>query len=431
MTISRFAGWSLLAAAGTIALAAPAAAADVTATERISVAADGTQGDGASLLPSTDAAGHYVVFLSDASNLVAGDTNGHSDVFLRDTRLNTVRLISTGLDAAPANGRAGLPRISADGRFVVYYSQATNVVADPAGPRAIYNVYVYDRDAGTTERIPAGNSGGMSADISDDGRWVTYQSHSDDLVPDVSGGWNVFAYDRQEHTTVLVTRAADGTPASTGGNQARISGDGRYVAFLSGSADIVAGDTNDEIDVFVRDLRAETTVRVSVSTGGAQGDGWSAGPSISADGRIVAFAADSSTLTPGDTNGDYDVFVHDTATGTTRLISHTHDGSAAGFGFSYSPDVSDDGTHVAFWSSVWNLVPDDTNWAGDTFVYDLRAGSVTRVSVTSDGAQAGGADSGVVTAGGEYVFYRASATDLVPGDTNGVDDVFRTSLAAL
>jgi Tol biopolymer transport system component len=190
----------------------------------------------------------------------------------------------------------------------------------------------------------------------------------------------------------------------------------------------VAGDTNDEIDVFLRDLPAGTTVRVSVSADGAHSDGWSAGPSISADGRVIAFASDASTLTPGDTNGDYDVFVHDSVTGATRLISHAHDGSAAGFGFSYSPDVSDDGTHVAFWSSVWSLVPDDTNWVGDTFVYDLQAASVTRVSVTGDGAQAGGSDSGVVTAGGEYVFYRASAADLVPGDSNCVDDVFRTSL---
>jgi Tol biopolymer transport system component len=432
MITTRMAGWSLLAAAGTFAVSTPAAAAPAAArvlsTERISVAADGTQGDGASLLPSTDAAGRYVAFLSDAANLVPGDTNGHSDVFLRDTRLNTVELISRGRNGTPANGNAGLPRISSDGRFVVYYSQATNVVADPAGPQAIYNVYVYDRTAGTTERIPAGDHGGMSADISGDGRYVTYQSFSGDVVPDADGDLHVYAYDRQEGTTTLVSRAADGSPAQSGGDDARISGDGRYVAFLSWSADLVPGDTNDEIDVFVRDLRTETTARVSVATDGTQGDGWSAEPSISADGRTIAFASEASTLTPGDTNGDYDVFVHDAVTGATTLISHAYDGSAAGFGFSYSPDISDDGTHVAFWSSVWNLVPDDTNWVGDTFVYDLAARSATRVSVTSDGAQAGGSDAGVITAGGEYVFYRASAPDLVPDDTNNVDDVFRSAV---
>jgi Tol biopolymer transport system component len=291
-------------------------------------------------------------------------------------------------------------------------------------------VYVYDRIAGTTERIPAGSDGGMSADISGDGRYVVFTSWSDDAAPgDTNRTSDVFIHDRQTRETKLVSVTPAGAAAESGGGSPRISGNGRFVLFESGSADIVAGDTNGEDDVFVRDMLDGTTRRVSVATGGGQLGELSRPGSISNDGRSVTFSTDDPAAVPGDTNSDLDVFLHDTASGQTVLISRGYDGQPAKYGFSYSPEISGDGTHVGFWSNAWNIVENDTNMTGDFFVWERATGLVTRASVTSSGAEANGADGGVLSGDGTVAVYRASATNLVEGDTNGKADVFRTELS--
>lgn len=425
---AKTAALTLVALTVTLPLATPASAAGgIVATDRVSVATDGTQADGLSILPATDAAGRYVAFLSYAANLVPGDTNGFADVFVRDTRTGTTRLVSAGLGGAPANRPSGGPRISADGRYIVYYSTATNITEPGTDKLPAYNVYVYDQVEEKTERVPTGSDGGMIVDISGDGRYVTYQSWSNDAVPGgTQRGLHVFVHDRVSGETELVSRAADGGEGDQGGADPRISADGRYVTFVSDSTNLVAGDTNDKSDVFVRDLGNDTTVRVSVATDGSQSVGWIIDTSISADGRIITYSSNASDLVAGDTNNDFDVFVHDTATRTTTLISDGHDGTPAQSGFALSPEVSGDGRHVLFWSNAWNVVPDDTNYAGDAFVHDRVTGVNSRVSVTSAGGQSEGSDSGVLSADGQFVFYRAAATDLVPEDTNGVEDIFRT-----
>ncbi len=420
-------GLALVALTVTLPIASPAMAATVVATDRVSVAANGTQADGRSILPTTDASGRYVAFMSDASNLVPGDTNGFADIFVRDTHSGTTRLVSAGLGGVPANEGSGGPRLSADGRYIAYYSEATNIVDRGTDKLPDYNVYVYDRVEAKTERVPTGSSGGMIADISGDGRYVTYQSWSNDAVPGgTEHSLHVFLYDRVARTTELVSRAADGGEGDHGGKDPRISADGRYVTFVSDSTNLVSGDTNGQSDVFVRDLQKDTTVRISVASDGTQSDGWIIDASISADGRIIAYSSDASNLVPGDTNDDRDVFVYDTATRTTTLMSNGHDGTPAQYGFAISPEVSGDGNHVLFWSNAWNIVPGDTNYAGDTFVYDRATRTNSRVSVTSAGGQSEGSESGVLSADGKFAFYRAGATDLVPDDTNGVHDIFRT-----
>jgi Tol biopolymer transport system component len=175
--------------------------------------------------------------------------------------------------------------------------------------------------------------------------------------------------------------------------------------------------------VFVRDRRAGTTGLVSVSSTGAQGNDFSVGSEISADGRYVAFTSVASNLVPGDTNNSNDVFVRDRRTGTTSRVSVTSTGAQASTD-SYFSKISADGRYVAFSSPATNLVPDDTNQAWDVFVRDRRAGTTTRVSVTSTGAQASGGLYPSISANGRRIAFISDASDLVPGDTNGVQDVF-------
>ncbi|MDQ1653477.1 MAG: hypothetical protein QOI35_2677 [Cryptosporangiaceae bacterium] len=422
LLLARITGAGVLAATAALALDAPAHAAVVT-VDRVSVATDGSQGDDTSLLPATDDSGRYVAFASLASTLVPGDTNRVMDIFVRDTDTGTTTLVSAAPDGTPANRGSIDPRMSADGRFVEYWTQASNI-SEPGQRKPGWNVYVYDRETGTNERVPSGSSGAQNGDLSGDGRYVTYESTSQDAVPGGTQGYlEVYRYDRQTRQTQLVSTTARGSEAKAISHHARISADGRYVAFVSSSAELVAGDTNGKEDVFLRDMEANTTTRVSVGPGGAEADGNSDSPAISADGRVVAFMSTASTLASEGSSGQYEVFARDTGTSTTTLLSKDA-GGTPGNGYTSSPEVSGDGSHVVFWSQASNLVPHDTNGAGDTFVHDLAAGSTERVSVTAAGEQAGGGN-GVLSRDARFVYLRSDVENLVAGDTNGAGDIFR------
>ena len=195
----------------------------------------------------------------------------------------------------------------------------------------------------------------------------------------------------EAQTTTKVSIATGGAPGQGDvvGYKPAVSADGRVVAFASYAANLVAGDTNDTIDVFVHDRQSGVTTRVSVGSDGAQGNAISEAPALSADGRYVAFESAASTLVPGDTNGTIDVFVHDRVTGTTSRESIATDGSpTVGFGAaSQHPSLSADGRFVAFASSSSALVAGDTNNTTDIFVRDRSTGTTTRVSMTPDGGQ--------------------------------------------
>jgi Tol biopolymer transport system component len=227
-----------------------------------------------------------------------------------------------------------------------------------------------------------------------------------------------------------VSVPSDGIEALGDSTGPSISADGRYVAFASDAAELVYGDTNVSRDVFVHDRLAGTTQRVSEGTDGAQGYGDSDCPSISADGRYVAFHSDAAGLVEGDTNGVTDVFVHDRLTGVTERVSVGTGGSEATGGSSVSASISSDGRYVAFMSSAADLVDGDTNQAWDVFVHDRQTGTTERVSVATDGGRTGGEQgNGVsrdpsISGDGRYVAFASAATALVDGDTNGVWDVF-------
>jgi Tol biopolymer transport system component len=358
-----------------------------------------------------------VAFHSFASNLVGGDTNGRADVFVHDRQTGQTTRVSVASDGSQGNVESYDPFISADGRYVAFHSDATNLVGgDTNGDR---DVFVHDRQTAQTTRVSVasdgsqGNSHSRYPSISADGRYVAFHSDATNLVGgDTNGHGDVFVHDRQTGQTTRVSVASDGSQGNSYSRNSSISADGRYVAFHSFARNLVGGDTNGRGDVFVHDRQTAQTTRVSVASDGSQGNDYSFWASISADGRYVAFQSLASNLVGGDTNGRYDVFVHDRQTGQTTRVSVASDGSE-GYNSSDHPFISADGRYVAFHSDAGNLVGGDTNGDRDVFVHDRQTAQTTRVSVASDGSQ--GNDwswEPSISADGRYVAFHSFASNL-------------------
>lgn len=343
---------------------------------RVSVSSAGLEGNTSSgntggQPSSVSSDGRYVAFDSAASNLVLGDTNLAIDVFVRNLVAGTTTRVSVDSTGAQANGHSTAPSTSADGRYVAFESSASNLV--PSDTNGVTDMFLRDLAAGTTSRVSVDSTGG--------------QANGNSRSPSTSP-------------------------------------DGRYVAFDSAASNLVLGDTNLATDVFVRDRVAGTTTRVSVDSQGVQGLGGSFRPSISSGGGFIAFDSQASNLVLGDTSG-FDVFVRDLGAGTTTRVSMNETGGQAN-GNSVGPSISRDGRYVAFGSAASNLVVGDTNLATDVFVRDRVAGTTSRVSVDATGGQAnGGSWHPSISADGRYVTFPSTASNLVPGDTNGAPDVFR------
>ena len=333
-------------------------------TTRASVGSRGEQGIDASYVRAISADGRFVVFSSFASNLVAGDTgecNARSpvcsQVFVRNRVTGKTKRVSVGIGGKQPNGDSGEAAISAGGSYVAFTSYASNLVAGdtntcvekypgtPARRQPCVDVFVRDRAIGTTERVSVSSSGeqanGDSGQrdvlaISATGRYVAFSSDASSLVAgdtntcaplEVFGGkekgpcQDVFVHDRATGETERMSVSSAGTQAKGPSSEPSISANGRYVAFSSDASNLVAGDTNGRGDVFVRDRATGKTERLSLSTARKQTNGSSDDPTISADGRFVAFASEASNLVNGDTNNLRDVFARDRATGTTTLVS--------------------------------------------------------------------------------------------------------------
>lgn len=324
---------------------------------------------------SISGAGRYVAFVSRASNLVNADGNGAADVFLRDrVALTTTRISvsSAGEEQlGDASGRgADNAVISANGRYVAFTSWAANLVAGDTNNVA--DVFLRDTVAGTTERVSISAIAGQEPNaatfvsaISPDGRYVVFYGNAGNVVPNAIGG--VFLRDRRLGTTELVSRAsgANGTPAN-GGYGAEITPDGRYVLFVTPSAGVVPNDTNQRDDIFVRDRQLLTTVRVSVDANGNEGTTTNVnGPisrhgTMSDDGRFVAFQTYNNFDPVNDLNATYDVYLKDLSNGSLRLISRTAAGPA-GDNNAVRPRLSANGWYLVFESDATNLLPPDVN----------------------------------------------------------------------
>jgi Tol biopolymer transport system component len=272
-------------------------------------------------------------------------------------------------------------------------------------------------------------------EISAGGRYAVFDSAEPKLVPgDANRCDDVLLRDLATDELTLVSTAEDGRPVAGCSSSSMVTRDGRYVSFQSDAPNVVPGDTNHEVDMFVRDVRAGTTRRVSVASDGTQADSGSVAGMISADGTTVTFRSFASNLVPGDTNNTWDVFSHDLRTGRTTRVSVASDGTE-GNDWSGDPQASADGRHVVFPSEASNLVPGDTNGASDVFVHDLETGETIRVSVpasegrTGPGREANGRSVGHgIDSTGRYVAFSSEADNLVPGDTNAHEDVFLRDL---
>jgi Tol biopolymer transport system component len=405
-------------------------------TERVNVNDSGAQTDAVSRWPAMSADGRFVVFDSDGSNLIPGDVNQASDVFVRDRLRGTIECVSVDSSGVPGWQGSFHGTFSADGRFVAFESAAA-LVSDDNNHRI--DVFVRDRSAGTTIRASVDSSGveqnGGGFDetnpkISADGRFVAFNSDATNLVPgDTNGAEDIFVHDCVTGATERVSVNSAGEQGDANSWRPAISADGTLVAFDSGATNLVpGGNPGKGPDVFVRDRLTSTTECASVSLDGSM-EGDSLAVAISGDGRFVGFWSASENLVPGDTNGQGDVFLRDRVQATTELVSVSSAG-IQGDGISSEPYpqgtfVSSDGRFVAFLSDATNLVSGDNNGVTDALLRDRLLATTSRVSVDSNGHEADARTYELSVSGdGRYTAFVTTATNLVPGDTNGVGDVF-------
>lgn len=319
--------------------------------------------------------------------------------------------------------------VSRDGRFVVFSSWATDLV--PNDTNNISDVFVRDRLLGTTERVSISDTEQQAenskpsygASISDDGRRVAFASYATNLVTgDTNNGWDIFVRDRFAGTTVRASTGTGGTQINGENERGEISGGGRYVAFETNVGGVVPGETGTEYDVFVKDLQTGSTELVSETGGGTDGNGDSRRPSISSDGRYVAFETEATNLGGTDTNGDLDVYLRDRTGDTTTRVS-VNSAEEQANQLAATPSISGNGRFVAFASFADNLAPGETGDVdSDVFVRDTVAGTTERISVTSTEVKGNG-DSGApsISADGDRVVFTSYAANLgAPGLDPGV-----------
>ncbi len=386
--------------------------------ERVSIDSQGNPANSFSQFPTISADGRIVAFQSEATNLVPGDTNDILDVFVHDRITGITERASVDSAGNQASDPSGVgsafPAVSADGRIVAFESDAANLVAGDTNGTS--DIFVHDRAMRATERVSVdsagnqANDGSVTPSISSDGRYVAFVSFASNLGPRTTsriGG--AFVHDRVTGVTELVSVDSAGTAGNDGSSSPSISGDGRHVAFNSSATNLVPDDSNGVGDVFVHDRATGVTERASLDSVGNQTNAVSAQPSISADGRVVAFMSYANNLVPGDASDTLTVkiFVHDRQTGLTELT-----------GFGTFPSLSGDERYVAFRS-------------GDIFVRDRITASTSLVSVAADGNPGEDlSDNPVISVDGRAVAFESDAGNLVPGGIEapglftGAGDIF-------
>jgi Tol biopolymer transport system component len=392
----------------------------------VSVTPAGSPSPSDSAFPVMSANGRYVTFHGAAYSANGDPVFG---LVVRDLQSNSTVLANIGPNGAPIPADTE-QSISANGRFVAF------AFYDPGQPVNDTNGMVFVRDllAGTTSRVSLKSNGergdGMSStpSLSGDGRYVAFASFGALTAGDANLHQDIFMKDRQDSSTDLISisKVASRTPPGRSGESSESSAsyDGRFVAFVSSAAVLVPNDTNTANDVFIRDRQLGTTARASVGSGGTEANGDSSNPSLSGNGRFIAFASVARNLVPNDSNGVQDVFVRDTQTGNTTRVSIGTNG-AQGTLESRDPAISADGRFVVFTSDASNLVSNDTNNVSDVFIRDRQTGATTRLSVTSAGAQGNQGSFGAsISADGRFVTFSSRANNLAAGDTNNVNDIF-------
>jgi Tol biopolymer transport system component len=426
-----------VAALAAVAIPTPTPAGAVTstyiATGRVSVTSTGAQRSHVvGNVVAISAEGRYAAFTVDSA-LVAGDTNGEPDVYVRDRLGGTSTRVSLTDADTQIQGASTLCGMSRDSRFVAFVAAGTGLPVPGSS-----QVYLRDRLERETilvsvdsDEQPSAVSGGASGiwpgqecAVSDNGGFVAFMSEDGDLAPAASYDGDVFRRDLENGTTQLVNAGVNGGVPNGSSWDVAMSADGATVAFTSEANNLVGGDTNGDADVFVRSFTANATGRVSVKTGGGQVDGPSHDPSITAGGTRVAFTSSAIDLVAGDTNGVDDVFLRDRTGNQTLRVSLTDGFTQLPHGGS-SPSISDNARYVAFAHYADADLPGDTNHDDDVRIFDVVEGEDAYISVSRAGPAGNDQSYGhAMAAGGTAVAFRSDASDLVRNDTNTGSDVF-------
>jgi Tol biopolymer transport system component len=456
----------------------------------VSVAADGSWGSGASTDPVMTPDGRFVAFVSAANNLVAGDTNGIADVFVRDLVNGTTRLVSTGTNGVDVSA----PVMTPDGRFVAYACTtlgfAAGLASSPTGEvfvcDLVSNVTIW---ASTNAANIAKSVLNLSSAacyhpaISDDGRYVAFKSggasaviifqydcsngtlttistngfpawpQNDDVSgPEMSpdGRFVVFVatngspacltiqlWDAQPGTNLTVSVATDGSlPTNSISDTPAVSADGHYVVFMSNATNLTGNVVSNGVHIYCRDVQAGTTQLIDINTNGiGSANSVAAIPVMNSNGWYVAFACRDGDLVNGDKHGAFNVIVRNLNSDTTELISQHDPGTnlrtGDGLSFLVPSALSDDGWKIMFTSLADDLAPNDFNGSMDVFVYDTQAGTNALVSIGMDGTSAAGLlSSPVMSLNGRFVVFVSTATNLVANNTNGAADIYLRDLEA-
>jgi Tol biopolymer transport system component len=427
MTLVRRAAPAVLAAAASAG--ALAATLEVGVLEMASVTHLGTPGLGTSGEPALGGAGgRFVAFSTDAALLPGEEFNGSFHVYLRDLAAGTTVLVSSNPEGVRGNSHSFTPNVSANGRYVLFLSEATDLVAGEEEPTEFDQAYLADLRTGEIRRISDATGGGpgngdsntAGASLSPNGRWAAFSSGATDLVEDEAplDGENLFLHDRVRGTVRRVTEGADGHGIPGTANTPSVTPNGRWVSFNATGTGLVPDGAGGFHQAYLADLRRGTVERLSSAEGGGPGGHHSAGAVVTPNGRIAAFYSHATNLPGTGENGiQADVLVLDRRTGAYAEASRGPAGEA-GSGHSYSPALSPDGRHVAFYSTSANLVAGDGNGVADVFLRDLRAGTTRRVSEAADGTSGDG-ESYLTAAGlsadGKWLAFASSSTTFAAG----------------
>jgi flagellin-like hook-associated protein FlgL len=375
--------------------------------------------------PAFSADGRYVVFQSSATNLVAGVADGNGHIFMKDRLTGQISVVDTSSSGQLGNASASSATVSADGRYVAYSTTASNLVAGDTD--GVSDVFVKDLQTGQVVRASQlgdgtqPNGDAASGRISADGRYVAFASAASNFG--FGGGLqtNIYRKDLVTGQMALVSSSSSGVMGDGSSSAAQMSSDGRYVAFNSVSSNFGFGSIS---AAYVKDMVTGQLSIASADASGVAGNLSAGNVSISADGRYVAFNSGSTNLVANDTNGQVDMFYKDMFTGAISLVSQSASG-VLGDGGSQRGMISGDGRYVVFYSGADNLVSGDTDGQSDIFVKDMRTGAVGLVSKPANGQNPDGASIiPVISSDGEYIMFQSGATNLVNGDTNGVTDMF-------
>ena len=401
----------------------------------VSVSSDEDPADRNSYFSGIPADGRFVAFQSQAGNLVDNDRNGLYDVFIRDVRDGTTELVSVSLSGSSGAGLGLAPDISGDGRYVVFQSNAANLVDNDTNGQ--WDVFLRDTVEKKTTRVSLTDAGKQANDRSDepsitpDGRYILFHSGARLVERDTNGLWDVYRLDRNTGELILVSTNADDELGNGVSHTAAASDDGRYVTFMSSSDNFVDDDSNGIADVFVKDLETGKVVRANLSSSGNEATGESIWPSISGNGRIVVFSSRAPRLVEGDTNNNWDLFSHDLQTRVTTRLNVRPDGGQAN-SYARSPaNMSTDGRYVVYASLASDLVEGDTNGMQDIFIRDRAAEVTRRISYGYDGSQTDD-DNFVpdITPDLRFATFTSEAENLVENDGNGLRDIFFAVLEA-